>query len=396
MRLLVLLLILALPAVAGPTRSGKLVDFTPGKADFTLVGEDGKPVRVRLVKEARYEVCGRPSASSAFRDGMQVAVRVVGALNEKPIQADLMMDLYSSRNHVQVSARAPYYTQQGDFAFPGGVGGISQGTPGLTGPSVVGQLAHGGNFPGSTVNPTPGQLPADAPGVNQPQNQSPYQNFPTNQAPGAGPVSPSPGGSPFTAEAINQMSPQGGSPTPAMNPAPNTPYPSYNQQPGGYPSQGGYNQQPGGGYNQQQPYYNQQPGGYPQPQQQPGSFGTMNSTTMMGMGDPQGDMVATQAGMMNNDDDDPDKDDTGMITSDMSGPKIVQWNARVLQLDPARRMLVVQPAGMPSAQNVLIPPTVAIPPQALQAGSFVQIVGQSNAAGFVEAHSIQPLEGMSP
>ncbi len=387
MRLLVLLLILALPALAGPTRSGKLVDFTPGKADFTLVGEDGKPVRVRLVKEARYEVCGRPSASSAFRDGMQVAVRVVGALNEKPIQADLMMDLYSSRNHVQVTARAPYYTQQGDFAFPGGVGGISQGTPGLTGPSVVGQLAHGGNFPGSTTNPTPGQLPSDAQGVNQPQNQSPYQNFPSNQAPGAGPVSPSPGGSPFTAEAINQMSPQGGNPNPAMNPAPNTPYPSY-QQPGGYPTQGGYNQQT--------PSYNQQPGGYPQQQQQPGSFGTMNTTTMMGMGDPQSDMVSAQAGMMNNDDDDPEKDDTGMITTHMNGPQVVQWNARVLQLDPARRMLVVQPAGMPSAQNVLIPPTVAIPPQALQAGSFVQIVGQSNAAGFVEAHSIQPLEGMSP
>lgn len=365
--LMVFMLLVALPASAGPTRSGKLSGFTPGQADFYLIGEDGKQVPVHLVSKTRYEVCGRPSASSAFRDGMQVAVRLCGALNERPLQADMLMDLYSSRDHVQTTAHAPYNTPVGDFAFPGGVGGMSQGTPGIAGPSVIGQMAQGGNFPGSTTNPTPGQIPNDP---NNPAQNGFNQNFPTNQAPEAQAVAPSPGGSPFTAEAINQMSSPGSNPNPGMNPVPNTPMPG--QGIGGPP------QQPGG-------YYQQ---GFNQP---------MQSQAMMGNGEGQTDLVSSQARMMNgSDDDDPENDDTGMITSDMQGPRVVQWNARVVQIDPARRMLVVQPAGMSSAQNVLVPPSVAIPPQALQAGAYVQIVGMSNAAGFVEAQSIQPLEGQSP
>lgn len=371
-----LVLLLVLPVGAAPTRSGKLSGFTPGQADFVLIGEDGKEVKVRLVKNTRYEVCGRPSASSAFRDGMQVAVRVVGALNERPLQADMLMDLYSSRDHVQTTASAPYLTPQGDFAFPGGVGGMSSGTPGITGPpNVLGQIGQGGNFPGSNSNPSPGQLPPDANNVNQmnptnPSGMPQTNNFPQNQAPGAQAVSPSPGGSPFTAEAVSNMNQT----TPGSAPPPSTPFPSSGQ--GGPP---GAQPQPQSGYYQQ---------GFNQP---------MQSSAMMGNGDPQTDLVSSQASMMNNsNDDDPDNDDKGMITSDMSGPKVVQWNARVLQIDPARRMLVVQAAGMSQPQNVMVPPQVAIPPQALQPGAFIQVLGMSNAAGFVEAQAIQPLEGQAP
>lgn len=365
--LMVLVLLVAMPASAAPTRSGKLKGFTPGQADFILIGEDGKEVKVRLNKNTRYEICGRASASSAFRDGMQVAVRVVGALNEKPLQADMMMDLYSSRNHVQTTAHAPYLTPQGDFAFPGGVGGLSAGTPNITHPNVLGQLAHGGNHPGSTSNPNPGQLP------NDPVYNTNNELFPVNQAHGVGPNGPSPSGSPMIGEAVNTMGPTPGSTAPPYTTMPSTGT-------GGPPQQGGYYQPPA------QP----QPGGY----YQQGFNQPMQSSAMMGNGDPQMDVASAQAQMMSgHDEDDPENDDTGMITSQMKGPQVVQWNARVVQIDSARRMLVVQPAGMPSPQNVLVPPSVAIPAQALQPGAFIQVIGMANAAGFVEAQSIQPLEG---
>ncbi|MEW6282200.1 MAG: hypothetical protein AB1758_26580 [Candidatus Eremiobacterota bacterium] len=355
--------LLAGPALAGPTRSGVLRDFTPGQATFFLVGEDGKARKVMLVKNAHYEVCGRPSASSAFRDGMKVAVRICGALNDNPLQADLLMDLYSSSKYVQRTAQAPYYTAQGDFAFPGGVGGISQGTPGLStaAPNVIGQLAQGGNFPGSTTNPAPGTIPPDPNAPNN--NQNP--NFPTNQATNATPnaAAPSPAGSPFVAEAVNTMTQPNtpGGATPGMSPPPATPYPGT--------------------------YY---PGGNPTA---PGYGPSMPTTSMMGMSDPQTDAVAMQARMMNGNDDDPDGTNNSSVDGFNMGPQVVQWQARVVQIDPVRRMLVVQPLGSPTPQNVLVPPSVSIPPQALQAGQMIQIVGTANAAGFVEAQMIQPMAG---
>ncbi len=350
-------------AQARPTVAGTLKAFNPGAGRLQIQREDGVLKNVVLVPNATFEVYGNKVAPATFRPGMRVAVRICGSLADDPLEADLLTDYGSSNRYVSRSAASPYSTPVGNYATGAGSGGVSPGLPGLGGPSVLGPMGMGGNFPGALTNP-------EIPG---PLHNSAFPAIPQS-TPGANPgAQPSPLGSPFTGQVVAG---QTGAPLPA---------------PGSV----------GGPVN---PYPGQAPNGPANPYVASSPYGNPNSTSaMLGVEqDPAGPSVASMIGGAG---DDEDEDEGGPgFQAKASGPlgaQVVQFQARVMATDPRNRVLTVVPASSAYPIQVALPPSVypihaatgqAVPLDGLRSGQGVMIHGLSNAAGIVEARQVQVLQ----
>lgn len=155
-----------------PTVSGRLVSLNGASGIAEIRTETGKIWKIRLLPNAKYELMGRNTTRAAFQQGQQVAFRIVGSLAESPLQSDLMCDWGSSGKYVATAAPAPYYTNKGEYATTGGVGGAPEGAPAGQRPDkTIGILGNGGkdpslNVPGGTQSMNQGSRMALASNLN--------------------------------------------------------------------------------------------------------------------------------------------------------------------------------------------------------------------------------------
>ncbi len=223
-----LLMALAFPCLAGvgPRRLGRIVGLNAAKRAVVIMSEGGKKYRASL---------------TTFRVGDYVAVEIVGPLNDDPLDAAAMMDMYTAGPAPTLRGSANT-SIQGGFATAGGPAAPNP----FPSPNVSGVAMGGGqNVPAaagvytSTINPTPqasrtpdagpgvGKYgPTDATGVQTIQipkttSQTSQPTVPTSytipaQTPTNAPMTaaPSPAGSPFTAQVIAQQ----GKTTPSASP----------------------------------------------------------------------------------------------------------------------------------------------------------------------------------
>jgi hypothetical protein len=321
-------------AAAGPTMSGVLEAYNPGARRLQLRLDSGKVKTVVLTEDCKFEQWGTRTSPASFRQGMRVAIRIRGALTQDPLVADVVMDLSTSRNYVATTASSPYYTPTGNYATTAGAGGVTPGLPNLQPPNVIGSLAQGGNAPGTLTNP--GTL-------GPPQNAAFPGPAQMNQTSPGMPAQPSPSGSPFIAHAI------GGT---AMTPA--------------SPSSG--------------------------PVMYPGS--TSSPGSLISPSGPEASAPGLSA-MMTGDE---DEEGEGSFSNPAAGqPQFVQLSGRLVQADATRRVLVIQTATSPYPQQVLLPAGLyvldsnrqALPLESLRPGQAIMVMGLANAAGFVEARTVQ-------
>ena len=353
----VLLAVLSGVAEARPTVSGILKAYNPGARRLQIQRDDGVVKNIVLSENASYEVYGNKVAPATFKLGMRVVVRISGSLGEDPLEADLLTDYGSSSRYVSRSAASPYSTPVGNYATGGGAGGVTPGLPSLGGPSVVGPLGMGGNFPGSLTNPGP----------TGPVQNSAYPAIPP-MGPGTAGAQPSPLGSPWTGQVVAgqapgqapvTMSPTGG---PAPLPVAGSPY--------GSPSLQGGPMSPAGLVDG-----GASPGG-----------SSMAASMIGGSGE-----------------DDEEEGDSGPMPQ-AGGPlgmQVVQFQGRVLAADANNRTLTVVPAGAAYPIQVALPPSLlpvhsatgqVLPMEALRPGQGVVVHGLSNAAGIVEARQVQVVQ----
>ncbi len=158
-------------AQAKPTISGILQNYNPGGGRLQIVRADGVVKTVVMRPNAIYALNGVVGSPHYFRNGMNVAVRICGSINDDPLQGDLLIDAFSSGKVVQRRANTYNNTTVGTFASVSGANGIaSMSSPVAPAPSVVGPVGLGGNFTGSLTNPgVAGPVTNSAfPSMNQP------------------------------------------------------------------------------------------------------------------------------------------------------------------------------------------------------------------------------------
>ena len=168
---LALLVVCSGLAQAKPTISGILQNYNPGGGRLQIVRADGVVKTVVMRPNAIYALNGVVGSPHYFRNGMNVAVRICGSINDDPLQGDLLIDAFSSGKVVQRRANTYNNTTVGTFASVSGANGIaSMASPVAPAPSVVGPVGLGGNFTGSLTNPgVAGPVTNSAfPSMNQP------------------------------------------------------------------------------------------------------------------------------------------------------------------------------------------------------------------------------------
>lgn len=324
---------------AKPTISGLLMNYNPGGGRLQIKRADGVIKTIVMRPNAIYALNGVEGSPHYFHNGMQVAVRICGSVNDNPLQGDLLIDAYSSGAIVQRRASSYGNTNVGTFAMVGGANGISSLSPIAPSPSVVGPIGLGGNFRGSLTNP----------GTAGPINNSAY---PTMNSPAAGGL------------AVNTLN--GGN-----NSSSGTSLIS------GDTNQGGNN-----AYAARDPYDNRSVMGG----MTPSSNGTNTGMAEMVGGD------APKAEEQNN----------GMFTASQagSGPlgmQIAQVQGGILGVDPRNRVLSIVPNGSTQPVHVKVPAGVPITNssngqptsfESLRAGQGIMVAGMSNAAGIIEARQV--------
>ncbi len=110
--------LMSLSAMAHPTMSGRVKSFSGQQ--LTIVQEDNS-LRVFNVTQG---------AGAALRPGAKVSVEVLGTISfDKPMKAGKIVSWGNSSEIVAKGAKAPYYTEVGDYATSSGTGGIPAGAP---------------------------------------------------------------------------------------------------------------------------------------------------------------------------------------------------------------------------------------------------------------------------
>lgn len=345
----IVLTLLGSSALAAPTVSGRLESYDSSTRTLVLVRQDGSRKAVQLVKGAKVEWMGRNTVPTAINKGNQVALRICGALNDDPLQADLLCDWSSSSKYVATSAKAPYYTQVGAYATANGAGGPSDALPNVPNPmTTVGVLGNGGKLQASPqMVPTDGAAanPMATPTSTMPINQGSKMSMPMNMM--SNPMMTTPGMMGADPSMMG-MNPMMADPSMmGMNPMMAD------------PSMMGMNPM-------------------------------MGDPSMMGMNpamtgyDPS--MAAAGHGMMAGSDE--DSPDAGVIgAGGYAGLGQISLQGQVVQADPVSRTLLVQAYGSPAPQTVIITPTAQVQMQLLRPGTMVNVSGIATG-GAIQAFSV--------
>lgn len=359
-----------------PTVAGELKSASNGVV--VIRTEQGTVWTARLEPNAQVKWMGSNRTLSAIPKGSKVMLRVAGSMTDKPLKVDLVADWGSSSQYVYNNAPAPYYTKEGEFAGPGGVGGRPSNAPTPGKDKKVGAYAiHGG---------LPHENPQEIPNILAPKDQNPGVARLPKGTPGfqMGPVPPAPQATPYR--------------EPAPNPSQNYPEPVETRpieaglQPNMTPPMNPYMQpgmmqpgmmQPG----MMQPGMMQpgmmQPGmmqpGMMQPgMMPPGMQSNMSLDSILNSGDGEDGQQMQQGGPMF----------PGMQPGMVGMGTPVQMQATVLRADPMNRTLVVQAMGTQMPQHVTVSPQVMMPQ--LREGQMVVISGSSNPQGIIEAQQVTP------
>jgi hypothetical protein len=336
------------PAWANPTVSGVIEQAGNGILVIRNK-QSGKVWRGRLVPNAK--------CTTNLTKGHEVAVRIKGAMNEVPLQFDMVTDWNNSEEIISRTAVAPYFTRMGDTVVNGGVAGKAPGAPDMGKQTNPGAFAVNGAAP--HLNPM--KVPnLTAPAAQDPGNANMQAGTPGFQS---GPVNPGPTASPTN---------QGGPP----------------QAPGLQPSQPGA---PLG----QDPYANP----YANPAMNPyASNPAMNPYQNPAMMNPAMNPANTNLSMnslLNG-----DNEENNGSAPGLGGPSIyanagfgqgqpVTIQGMVLRSDPRTRTLMIQSMGSQSVQNVILGTQAVMPP--VRDGQMVTITGVSTPQGFIEAQQVTPL-----
>jgi hypothetical protein len=137
-----------------PTIGGTLEAFNTSTGMVTIRTADGKLHRAHMDKKSRYKIGERDAGPASFTKGMKVAIRIEGALNESPLQADMLVDWMSSERIVAKVAEAPYETPMGKYPTTSGVAGRIKEEEDTKLDKQLGVMANGGKPEGFYDNTT--------------------------------------------------------------------------------------------------------------------------------------------------------------------------------------------------------------------------------------------------
>lgn len=354
-------------AHAHPTVAGRVKGYANGILTIEL--EDKSLKKLLISKETTVKFRGASSAAS-LPVGAKISAEILGNVVANPAKAGRIVDWSNSSEIVAVGAKAPYYTQIGQYATTAGSGGVPDGAPvgNHAASHTVGAVAHGGAINSPTmenhsVTPAGTPNPHQHSTMGQPYQSTQYMNQGASTTAPLEMMNINPYGGNGGPGANGQATPgmYGADAQPGMNPAMYGVDPSLGMSPVMQPGMdpGMY------GMNGSNPYA-------------ASNLGVGQSGNLMGInGDEDGD-YSTSGDMM------------GLGESAYGGQN--QITGSVLQVDMQRNMLSVQPFTSPNPVTVFMGPGSSAPPDLLIPGKMVQISGRSTPNGF-QATQIQAAPG---
>lgn len=353
-----------LAAHAHPTMAGRLKSFSNGVLVITM--DDGSTRTFTATKDTNV---------GAFRVGSKISVEVIGSLGAKPLKAGKVVAWHNSSQIVAQGAKAPYYTEVGDYASTNGTGGMPAGAPvGQHAPNqTLAAVGHGGsdNMPtqqNHSVSPTAPSSPNAHSSMGQPTTSTQYMNQGQSMTAPLEQMGISPYGN------TNAVDPSLGMiPAPGMDPSVGmNPYAQPGMDPtGGMNPYGQMGMDPTGGANpyaqaaMQNSYSNS-------------NLGTGQSSSLMGIADEDDGDYSAANDMM------------GIAGNyGATGNKI---SGNLLEVNIEKGYIVVQPFTSPQSQRVLLGVGSSAPPDLLIPGKMIEVIGRATPQGF-QAAEIRAVSG---
>lgn len=356
---------MSVAAFAHPTMAGRLKSFGNGILVITM--DDGS---------TRTFTATNVTNAGSFRVGSKISVEVIGSLGAKPLKAGKVVAWHNSSQIVAQGAKAPYYTEVGDYASTNGTGGIPAGAPvGNHAPNhTLAAVGHGGadNMPtqqNHSVSPTAPSGPGSHSSMGQTSTSTQYMNQGQSMTAPLEQMGISPYG--------NGNSPtQQGDPSLGLMPAPGmdptggaNPYAQMGMDPSNPYGQAGMD--PSGGANpyaqaaMQNPYSTS-------------NLGTGQSSSLMGIADDDDGDYSAANDMM------------GIAGNyGATGNKI---SGNLIEVNIEKGYLIVQPFTSPQPQRVLLGVGSSAPPDLLIPGKMIEIVGRPTPQGF-QAAEVRAVSG---
>lgn len=357
-------------AHAHPTMAGRLKSFGNGVLVITL--DDGTT--------RTFAATGVTNAGS-FRVGSKISVEVIGSLGAKPLKAGKVVAWHNSSQIVAQGAKAPYYTEVGDYASTSGTGGMPAGAPvGQHAPHhTTAAVGHGGhiNMPTQDSHSVSTSGPSNSSGHTsngQPATSTQYMNQgEAMQAPLQQMGMSQYGNSNSSVDpALGMVPAPGMDPSAGMNP--------YAQAAGMDPSMG----MPNNPYGQagMDPSMGMNPYAQAGMQQNPYSnsnLGTGQSSSLMGIADDDDGDYSASNDMMS-------------IAGHGNGSSGNKISGNLLEVNIEKGYLVIQPFTTPQSQKVLLGVGSSAPPDLLIPGKMVEVIGRATPQGF-QATEVRAVSG---
>lgn len=355
-------------AHAHPTMAGRVKSFSNGILVLTL--DDGST--------RTFAATGATNAGS-FRVGSKVSVEVIGSLAAKPLKAGKVVAWHNSSQIVAQGAKAPYYTEVGDYASTSGTGGMPAGAPvGQHAPQhTMAAVGHGGhvNMPTQENHSVGPAAPSNSTGhssMGQPTTSTQYMNqgeamsAPLQQM-GISPYGNSNAG---VDPALGMIPAPGMDPSAGMNPYAQAGMDPSTGMPNPYGQAG---MDPNAGMNpyaqaamQQNPYSTS-------------NLGTGQSSSLMGIADDDDGDYSAANDMMS-------------IAGNGYGTSGNKLSGNLLEVNIEKGYLVIQPFTTPQSQKVLLGVGSSAPPDLLIPGKMIEVIGRQTPQGF-QATEVRPVSG---
>ncbi len=363
-------------AHAHPTMAGRLKSFGNGVLVITL--DDGTT--------RTFAATGVTNAGS-FRVGSKISVEVIGSLGAKPLKAGKVVAWHNSSQIVAQGAKAPYYTEVGDYASTSGTGGMPAGAPvGQHAPQhVTAAVGHGGhiNMPTQesySVSPNAPSNNSSHTNMGQPATSTQYMNQGESMSAPLQQMGMSPYGNSNASvdPSLGMVPAPGMDPSAGMNPyaqAGMNPY----AQAGMDPSAGMQNPYGQGGMdpNMGNPYAQ---AGMQQNPYSTSNLGTGQSSSLMGIAEDDDSDYSASNDMMSI---------AGHGNGAGGGNKL---SGNLLEVNIEKGYIVIQPFTNPQAQKVLLGVGSSAPPDLLIPGKMVEVIGRATPQGF-QATEVRAVSG---
>lgn len=377
-----LLVAVALPAMAGPRVSGRLLQVVGARKMVVIQRADGKKLRVVLRQDSLFKRAGNDSTLGGFRLGDYVVVEIGGALNDDPLDGVALMDVHTAGRAPTAPGSAPNTQIQGGFAT---IGGPAAPMPSNVTPPSTTSLGIGGSAnivtPDFRATWSPTQPWANVPDVPGQALPSVMEEARAEQRARTTMPRPAHPGQPAQVNAYGQNP---GAPGTVQAPMTATPVAANN------------------------PWVGQVVSGSPNPQQIGMPNASAPVTTTYGANpyganpysaNPYGTTSPYAKNPYGTDPTPNDSTGNAYTYSGPQGPQVVTLQGKVTQVEPARRLLMVQSlqAGQTQIYTVTVPAQVQVTLSrsrrvaaidSLRTGDYVQVSGLMGVGGTVEARQL--------